>query len=898
MAKQPVSVELYYDGAWRAATPRDQAAIVVKRGLADEAGGVVPQSATLTLDARTEPYNPYNPASALYGLAGRGTPIRVSLTPGRDDAADTFTRTVSGGWNAAETGQAWALTGSGGAVAASDWDVTGSAGTTYVPIATGIRVAYLNGTDIADCTQAITFACAQATGASLNAGLLFRYTGTEFILVRAILTTANAVQLLIRAADLTDLATVTTSLTHAGAGTPLRLKARVAGRDIWAKIWAASSTEPDDWDLHVTDTTTVPTTGAVGIQSRRDIGNTNSTDPQFSYDNYAVTVSVPRFVGEVSSWKPARAIKGDAWTDVEAGGVLRRLSRRASPLRSALYGFLSQASGGVAYWPLEEAGTPDGLGEVRGGGRPGRVEGAAATFGGAAGDLIGAEAIVTVPVGSYLVLPVTGSPSTTGWSTQFMMRYPTAPAATSSVAYVSTRGSVANWYFETSATGWNIKALDADGATLDSAGSTWGTGAEPPTWLIVRLNVTQTGGNIDWDLTWSPVGTNTAYTTGTQTFAATVGDPTQIVIRALVTEFEAGHVYLEDYQATNIYESAYRATGYAGETAADRMTRLCAAAGVTFQLDGSAADTPPMGGQRVNTLVNLLTECAVADGGILHEPRGWLGIRYRTLRSLYNQTPALTLDMTAGHIMPTLAPVVDSLDATNDVTARRPRGSEARAELTTGRMSVQDPPIGAGRTATETEVVLYDDGRLPGWAQWALHLGTVDEARYPQVTVNADASSALAAAVDALEIGDVIAIDNLDNLGTVRMLALGYAENYGGRQRLVTFNCAPASPYCVGQLDHTTYGLLGSDGSTLAAPFVAGTHTTMSVAVAAGHPLWTTGSVALQVRVGGNVVTVTAIAGGSSPQTFTVSTTLVSGVAKTIAAGEAVDLATPIYIGL
>jgi hypothetical protein len=60
-------------------------------------------------------------------------------------------------------------------------------------------------------------------------------------------------------------------------------------------------------------------------------------------------------------------------------------------------------------------------------------------------------------------------------------------------------------------------------------------------------------------------------------------------------------------------------------------------------------------------------------------------------------------------------------------------------------------------------------------------------------------------------------------------------------------------------------------------------------------PLWSANDGAFDIRVGGEVVTVTAISGASSPQTFTV-TRSVNGVVKAHSGGAAVELdQAPVY---
>ncbi|MBN1174535.1 MAG: hypothetical protein JXA67_20370 [Micromonosporaceae bacterium] len=82
MAKQKVSVELFYDGVWNDIVLDDDvlsSAIVIKRGQGDESSAPRPATVTLRLANDDDRYRTSNPLSPLYGKAGRNTPIRVSV---------------------------------------------------------------------------------------------------------------------------------------------------------------------------------------------------------------------------------------------------------------------------------------------------------------------------------------------------------------------------------------------------------------------------------------------------------------------------------------------------------------------------------------------------------------------------------------------------------------------------------------------------------------------------------------------------------------------------------------------------------------------------------------------------------------------------------------------------
>jgi len=80
-----------------------------------------------------------------------------------------------------------------------------------------------------------------------------------------------------------------------------------------------------------------------------------------------------------------------------------------------------------------------------------------------------------------------------------------------------------------------------------------------------------------------------------------------------------------------------------------------------------------------------------ADGGILYEPRDFLGLAYRTRESMYRQTARLELDYAAAHLGSGeggLEPTDDDQQTRNDITVKREGGSSYRASAETGPLSV------------------------------------------------------------------------------------------------------------------------------------------------------------------------------------------------------------------
>jgi hypothetical protein len=142
---------------------------------------------------------------------------------------------------------------------------------------------------------------------------------------------------------------------------------------------------------------------------------------------------------------------------------------------------------------------------------------------------------------------------------------------------------------------------------------------------------------------------------------------------------------------------------------------------------------------------------------------------------------------------------------------------------------------------------------------------------------------------DVTNLSDVVAEHPV---GTVSLIVEGYTQVLDLPTWDVVANCTPFDPWQVFVLDEDR---LDTAGSELAAGIDAD-DLTMSVATTSG-PLWTTDpdDMPFDVDVAGDKITVTAISGSSSPQTFTITR------ADTAAAhdpGDAVSLWRPAVLAL
>lgn len=216
--------------------------------------------------------------------------------------------------------------------------------------------------------------------------------------------------------------------------------------------------------------------------------------------------------------------------------------------------------------------------------------------------------------------------------------------------------------------------------------------------------------------------------------------------------------------------------------------------------------SPQMGVQTRREYAAFLKEIRALDQGILKESRTLWGLSYRTRLAMINQSPAVTLDYSAGTISPPLAPVVDTQKVTNHIVVRRRGGSKITVTLDTGTMSTSEPPAGVGRMKTiPPAYIAAVDGQLAALAAHLLNLGTDPNERYPTITVNlarasipGNALAPLMSAVAGVEIGDYVQLTNLPFWfpnSTAKQLVIGYTENINAREWTITWNCTPEAPW-------------------------------------------------------------------------------------------------------
>ncbi|MEU6098973.1 hypothetical protein [Streptomyces sp. NPDC047079] len=807
-----VRIDLQVNGIWTDITSDVYTAekITITRGRADEGARVDPGKCTLTLNNRLGKYSPRNPLSPYYQLIGRNTPIRVSVmtggpfldlptaTPDQATTPDTAALDITGDLDLRWEGEA-------------DW---------YAP---GAQILI------------------GKWGAAGNRSYHMRLEAEQLVLHTSQDGTVGYRSLFPLPAQLPRRAAlrVTVDVDNGSGGATWRAYQAPTLDGPWTQFGSTTTTTPaftfyvstaplsiapEQLDL-VTPVRRAVTGKCYRAEVRSGIDGTVVAAPDFraqpigttSFTDSAgrtwtvgasasITNRQTRFTGEVSSWPSRWDVSGkDIRVPIEAAGILRRLGQGAKALDSSLRRRIPSFAP-LAYWPLEEgqnatqAYSPiDGVAPLT-----------LTQVSWAANDSLASSKPLPVLGSSVGTDPITLNgvvppPSTTltQWGVQWMYRIDTAPAARRTFLRILATGTVAEWYLQTGADGTNVIGKDSDGTTLFTQGIATGSDLFGQ-WIKVEFSVTQSGSNIAWHINWQKL--DGKFGTFDGTFAGTIGRPKGVASPAdgfssELNGMAIGHISVWPSADTAAFDNAINA--WTGETAGARMTRLTSEEGVPF-VHGSTSSQEQVGAQGADTLLAMLEEAADVDGGILCERRDTISLAYRERSSLYSQPVALALDYNApGHVAPPLEPVDDDQKVRNDVTVTRNGGASGRAILDEGALSVQAPPAGVGIYDESVTLNLFNDGQPEPHAYWRMHLGTVDEARYPVVNLDLAAAPSLINQVIALESGDRVQIANPPAWlppGPIDLLMQGYQEVIGHPVDWdVQLNCTPAGPWTVAQ---------------------------------------------------------------------------------------------------
>jgi hypothetical protein len=332
------------------------------------------------------------------------------------------------------------------------------------------------------------------------------------------------------------------------------------------------------------------------------------------------------------------------------------------------------------------------------------------------------------------------------------------------------------------------------------------TAAAPLYW---SMECTASGGTVTWKLICMGPG-EAAQTVYTHSYSGTVGDITAIYVNGgndALTDTILGMISVQSaWEPITDYAGPLGA--YAGELAATRFRRVCSDESIGCRIIGPDAGSAAMGPQPAATVLAILQDCALADGGLMFEPRTALGAGLRTKASMLAQPAAVTLSFTTANLPGSFQLLDDDQIVINDVTASNgvtDTGGVTLAEMQGVRYtlddgspkSISEPPVGVGTYATTVTLNVATETALATAAEWYVAARTPDAARASGLTADFGTPGAPVTDIARLRPGDLVVVQDPPDTyqsADIEQLQQGATETFGpGRQ--IAWDCIPALPW-------------------------------------------------------------------------------------------------------
>jgi hypothetical protein len=524
---------------------------------------------------------------------------------------------------------------------------------------------------------------------------------------------------------------------------------------------------------------------------------------------------------------------GFAIVNVTVSGILRRLSQRTKPLRSALQRRVTSPTNLphiVDYWPMEDgkdsglfaSGLPSSAGGLTKALHSGWTLASDDT-------LWGSQPLPNVGSGGDASWLATLNPAraamTSGdaWVVEWNAHIPSPPVAaeTSITMEITTDGSVwiATVGHDGDRTFVRLRCFNSTGLVLVDSYTYNPENLFIDQWVTFRVGSWFVGGNTHWVITWSPITPGVDAIEGGQSYivGGTVGAPERLrftVGSAPADGVSVGQVIVHDGILGGWLVNPD--VGWQGERSGTRFRRIADEEGIpyvrVFGPAGSGLSDPTttrkMGTQESRPVLDLLREAAATDNAILAERRIALGLQFIGRGARYNRPVRFELDARdKSQIANPFTPITDDQTRANDVTASKIDGTEYRV-VDENAVEVYDQSLSFST---------YSDFSVKHYAGWGYHLGTHEGSRYPQVTMD------LVICGDTLTTGGLTLIDawkTWDLQSRIRVVNLpaqhpdyplvdliieGYTETLSAYVWLVELNCSPAAPWDVAVWGESRY---------------------------------------------------------------------------------------------
>jgi hypothetical protein len=572
--------------------------------------------------------------------------------------------------------------------------------------------------------------------------------------------------------------------------------------------------------------------------------------------------------------------RGAAWVDVTGAGLLDQAvssPRLASPFTR----YAMARASLLAVWPCEEESGATALTNLSPGGRSGRVTGGV-TFGSDERPP-GSERVIQTPAGTGLSGVFPTADATLGWRISFQARIPATLTGSYLPIFTFYDSTGRRWTWEVNNTDHALRVVDADLTAI-----VFDTVARPSTadqWCHFYVTAVVSAGTLSYEAYgYTDDGTGGAGNTGTFSTSTT---------GSLRSWSRPDNTYTADAYYSQIYGlsdagdvgAEYLAfAAHRAEPAGWRFARLMEELGFAWSWVGDPDDTIPMGPQQADTLAEMLREIQDTEDGLIYDKRDALEIVMKTRASRINQTP---LSMHVTDLVARPKEVTDTAIA-NTVTASGRLDAEAVTVDVSGPLGV----TAKGVLERQVKVNVYPDRFLDSLANWYLRRWTVNQPRYPTVTVKLNALNPVTAGqIAALDIGDVLQITGLrHDVVRLHILAIDEVIEWPNAH-LMVFTCEPDDLFNSGVYGSVRYD---SASTTLAATAEIGATSLSLTTSLYGDRLWSTTATPYDLMIGGERVTVTSMPAptGSGPWTHTPTVARSrNGVRKRLPAGAEVHVA-------
>lgn len=850
-------------------------------GRQDEANQVDASSMSLTLDNRTGDFSTKNPQSAYYPDLTRNTPVVLGMTSGED----TFTRSASGGVGTSDGGQAY--TYSGGSTA----NISAN-GTQAVVASLGVNSArqiIMDDSASADYDVVMTaIPTAVTTGTEGVVAAVSQWQdSSNYLIYKIFFNPAGEIKLGVQRVGTTMVVTAVSPGWTYSANQKVSIRARRLGQIIMARIWRPDSeAEPATWLVTGTDTVLPP--ADLGFMVWRLSGN---TDAAYSMKIDNLTMTAIEYVGTVIQWPQRWDKRGDnSWAPIKAAGVLRRLSQGSGPLLSPLTRQLP-SEGPTQYVPLEDGSDARSFGSMVSGQLPasyGSVTPAAdQTLPGG-----GPAPTLSATNGHIYVQSTTAQSTADGFSVMFFSKLASLPGSKTTLATIHTSvGKATKWVISIGGGNTVVEAFDGTDTLLSSATNAFGV--SPLGWVAWQLETLINGANTEWSFISHDVG-DTTYFAQTGSHASTVVSSARSIVLgnsnlAVGTAF--AHVWIGPNTLPFVTDSfSLVSSGYAGELASDRISRLCTEEGIPVQVEDGTSDA--LGIQPQSSVLAALRLAAETDLGILYESGAGLAYRPRTAR--YNQDVSLTLVRSSGQ-------VGDPPESMDDDQRYRNKWTVTRDDGSFGVYADAAEIAREGLTEDTAAVNSELDTSLVDQASWRTHMSTYPALRWSQVSTSLARNTTLVPFWRAARYAFRMAI-TLGLTQTVGsepdVIVEGASVDLWPDGWNVRMNASPAGMWDIGVYDDA--GTRYDSATTTLAEALDTTETGVDITSTASLDAWATAG-GYDIVINGERMTVTSVTGaaGSGPYTQTMTVVRsVNSVIRSHASGDAVHLYDPDVYGL